>query len=328
MKSACTYRRAAVGALGLCLSAALHAQSALPAESECELRIATGPETGVYTRLGRDINAVCGKVVKTCVVPTKGGLQNLSMLSASEADIGFAQVDLLAELGRGGDPSIRQLQAVMPMHTNLLHLVTLKRGSKVPRFKITGDMMLPGLTETKVFSKFSDLRNAQVALVGSAVLMGQSLDKQLGYAMSFVEANNEDEAFGLLRAGKVQAVFLTGGWPYRPITAQDSNGDLMLATSDVSVVSPLVTVKRNYPNLGAYGHSFIAAPNLLLTRPFKAGGEKSRQLDALRRCITSHMDELQEGAYSNVWQEIKDTSDTMGVPVFRGNESSKVLTRK
>ena len=327
MKSACIYRQAAVGTLGLCLSAALSAQSAPPAESECGLRIATGPDTGVYTRLARDISAVCGKAVKLCAIPTKGGLQNLTMLSASEADIGFAQVDLLAELGRGGDPSIRQLQAIMPMHSNLLHAVTLKRGSKLPRFKFTGDMKLPGLTETKVFSKFSDLRNAQVALVGSAVLMGQSLDKQLGYSMSFVEANNEDEAYGLLRSGKVQAVFLTGGWPYRPITSQDANGDLMLATSDVTVVSPLLTVKRNYPNLGAYGHSFIAAPNLLLTRPFKLGGEKSRQVEALRRCIASHMDELQEGAYSNVWQEIKNTSDTMGVTIFQGTESSKVLSR-
>ncbi len=327
MKSSSVFRQAALGAMGLCLAAALHAQSAPPAESDCGLRIATGPETGVYSRLARDISAVCGKAVKLCAVPTKGGLQNLTMLSASEADVGFAQLDLLAELGRGGDPSIRQLQAVMPMHTNLLHVVTLKRGSKLPRFKITGDMKLPGLTETKVFSKFSDLRNAEVALVGSAVLMGQSLDRQLGYAMSFVEANSEEEAFGLLRAGKVQAAFLTGGWPYKPITSQDSNGEFMLATSDVTVVSPLVTVKRNYPNLGAYGLSFIAAPNLMLTRPFKPGGEKSRQVETLRRCITSHMDELQEGAYSNVWQEIKDTSDTMGVTVFRGTETGKVLTR-
>jgi hypothetical protein len=294
--------------------------------------MATGPEGGVYARLARDIQTVCGKTVNVCAVNSKGGLQNLTMLSSSEADVGFVQVDNLTELGRLGNPSIQQLQAVMPMHANLLHIVTLKRGSRLSRLEMLGSVWggskdMPGLGETRVFSKFSDLRKMQVAVAGSAVYSVQILDAQLGYGMTFVEATTDDEALALLRSDKVQAAFLTGGWPYKSISKQPGNSDLMLAITDVSVPPPLAMVKRDYPNLAAYGLHFIAAPNLLLTRPFKTGGDKSRYVDTLRRCIKSHMDELQEGDYSPAWQEIKDASDTMGVALFRGVESVKVPTK-
>jgi len=54
---------------------------------------------------------------------------------------------------------------------------------------------------------FSDLRGARAALVGSAVLMGRSLDRQLRYGMTFVEEDSESEAFSLLLNHRVQADF-------------------------------------------------------------------------------------------------------------------------
>ncbi len=333
MKTKPLFRRIVGITLGLCLpvslTGSLHAQ---PADASCVLRMATGPEGGVYARLARDIQAVCGKTVNVCAVPSKGGLQNLTMLSSSEADVGFAQVDILTELGRGGNPSIQKLQAVMPLHANLLHVVTLRRGSRLPRLDMLGNLWggskdMPGLGETKVFSKFSELRRMQVAVAGSAVLSGQTLNAQLGYNMTFVEAADDDEALALLRADKVQAAFLTGGWPYKSISKQPTNSDLLLAVTDINVPPPVAIVKRDYPNLAAYGVPFISAPNLLLTRPFKTGGDKSRNVDTLRRCIKSHMDELQEGDYSPVWQEVKDTSDTMGVALFRSIEPVKGLSK-
>ena len=43
--------------------------------------------------------------------------------------------------------------------------------------------------------------------------MGQKLERQLGYGMRFLAADNDDEALALLRANQVQAVFTLGGWP-------------------------------------------------------------------------------------------------------------------
>ena len=75
--------------------------------------------------------------------------------------------------------------------------------------------------------------------------------------------------------------------------------------------------------------TFFAAPKLLISRPFKAGGEKNRRVETLRRCIKSRTDDLQGGDYSPVWQKFKDASYTMGVVISKGTvtEPTKVVCR-
>lgn len=312
---AVTFKKLAPVAL-LCATA--FGAGAQESTGECGLRIATGPKTGVYTLLATDIQKVCGSVTTMCQVPSTGGLQNLMALSASEADIGFSQLDLLQKMGREGDQNIAALQAVMPMHANLLHILTKGSGSKVD-----AKTYVPFSGTTKLFTKFSDLKNADVALVGSAQLLGGTLEKQTGYGMRFVAAETDDQAVSQLLAGNVQAVFTTGGWPYPAISRHAAASGLMLADFDLSAQAPFTVVKRNYVKLNAYNVNFLAAPNLLLTRPFKPNGEKGKLVNALQGCILSHLDELQEGAYHAVWKEIKNPLDTLGVPRWDGPKGSQ-----
>lgn len=73
----------------------------------------------------------------------------------------------------------------------------------------------------------------------------------------------------------------------------------------------------------------FTVPNLFVTRPFKAGREKNRRVETLRRGSKSRMDDLQEGDCRPVWQEFKDASDTMGVEMSKGTvtEPTKVVSR-
>ena len=287
--------------------------SAQESTGECGLRIATGPKTGVYTLLANDIQKVCGNVTTLCQVPSTGGLQNLMALSASEADIGFTQLDVLQKMGREGDQNIAALQAIMPMHANLLHILTKSGGSK-----IDGSSIWPLPATIKTFAKFSDLKGAQVALVGSAQLLGATLEKQTGYGMRFVAADTDDQAVAQLLAGHIQAVFTTGGWPYPAVSKHAATSGLMLADYDLSAQAPFAVVKRNYVKLNAFNMHFLAAPNLLVTRPFRPSGEKGKLVNALQSCILSHLDELQEGAYHAVWKEIRNPLDTLGVARWEG----------
>lgn len=93
---------------------------------EGSMHIATGSEAGGCTRLARDIKAVSGEVANGYRVRSIGGLQNLTMLCASEADTGFAQVDWLTNPVLSGDANVQQLLAPMPMDASLLHVVTLQ----------------------------------------------------------------------------------------------------------------------------------------------------------------------------------------------------------
>lgn len=296
--------------------------AAQDASPERGLRIATGPKTGVYTQLARDIQKICGSVANLTPVATTGGLQNLMALSASEVDIGFAQLDLLQQLGKDGDHNIQDLQAIMPMHANLLHVITRKEGSKVGASTLN-----PFSGTIKVYRKFSELKEAQVALVGSAQLLGQSLEKQLAYGMRFIAAESDDQAITMLQSNQVQAVFTTGGWPYPAVSRHNSSSGLMLAEYDLPAQPPFAIVKHNYQSLGAYNLNFLAAPNLLVTRPFKPTGEKGKQVAALQSCIISHLDDLQEGDYNKVWQEIKNPTDTLGMVPFPRSPSAPKTKR-
>jgi TRAP-type uncharacterized transport system substrate-binding protein len=302
---------------------AAHAALAQEDAADCALRIGSGPKGGVYELVVRDIQTVCGNEVSVCAVPSAGGLQNLMKLSASEADLGISQLDTLQEMARGGDENLRNLQAVMPLHGNLLHVLALREGSKL---KGSG---LGLFGETRQIRKFSDLKGVRVALVGSAQLLGQTLNNQLGYEMEFVVADNDDQALKLLQANKVQAIFTSGGWPMPNITRYEHGSGLVLVEYDLSAHPPFVAVKRNYQNMGAFNFSFLAAPNLLLTRPFKPAGDMGKKVAILQSCLLRNLERLQEGRFSAAWKEIKSPTDTLGIARFTradGQKSARVST--
>ncbi len=293
--------------------------------TDCSLRIGSGPNGKIYELMVQDIQRVCGAEVSVCSIPSVGGLPNLMMLSASQAELGIVQLDTLTQMAMGGDENIAALQAVMPLHTNLLHILSLRTGAKVGTIRI-GDTDVPWTGEVKVFKKFSDLRGARVAVVGSTQLLGQTLNHQTGYDMEFLIAESDDQAIKMLRDNQVQAVFTDGGWPLPSISRHLPASGLMLVEYDLPVNAPFVAVKRNYENLDAFNFSFLGIPNLLITRPFRSTGELGKRVATLQRCLLSHIDDLQEGRYQAGWKEIKNPMDTLGVVRF-GNNSQKTVSR-
>lgn len=282
------------------------------------LRIGSGPQGKVYELLVRDMQTVCGNEVTIVNVPSIGGIPNLMMLSASQAELGIVQLDTLTEIGRDGDENIRNLQAVMPLHINLLHILSLKEGSKV------GETRMPFSGELRIIRKFSDLKNVKVAVVGSTMLLGQKLNSQLGYGMDLRVAESDDDALKMLKSNQVQAIFTDGGWPLPSIARHKSDSGLTLVEYDVQAQPPFSIVKRNYQNLSAFNLPFLGSPNLLVTRPFKPNGEMGRRVAALQSCLLRHLDELQEGHFHAAWKEIKNPVDTLGIPRFGKGEASKV----
>lgn len=291
--------------------------------SDCTLRIGSGPRGKIYELMVQDIQNVCAAEVSVCSVPSIGGLPNLMMLSANQVELGIVQLDTLKQMANGGDENIAALQAVIPLHTNLLHILSLRAGSKVGITRI-GDTVVPWTGEVKVLSKFSDLRGAKIAVVGSTQLLGQTLNKQTGYAMEFLIAESDDEAIKMLRANQVQAIFTDGGWPLPSISRHQPSSGLMLVEYDLLAKEPFTLVKRNYENLDAFNFAFLGIPNLLVTRPFKTTGEMGKHVAALQRCLLKHLDELQEGRYQAGWKEIKNPQLTFGVTRF-GKSTSRLV---
>jgi TRAP-type uncharacterized transport system substrate-binding protein len=285
------------------------------------LRIGSGPDGKVYQLLVQDMRSVCGNQVQITNVPSVGGIPNLMKLSANEVDLGIVQLDTLLALGKDGDENIQNFQAVMPLHTNLLHIVSLRTGYTVGEIS---DSILPwnkkDTREIRRVDKFSELKGLTVATVGSTILLGQRLNTMLGYGMRLVKAENDDEAVKWLREGRVHAYFTDGGWPLPSVARYKSDSGLQVVSFDLPAPDQYLIVKRNYENLGAFKIQFLGSPNLLVTRPFKPNGEIGRKVASLQSCLIKNLENLQEGRYQAAWKEIKNPTNTLGITRFPGTK--------
>jgi hypothetical protein len=313
------------GAAATLLLSALPAIAAPDASQLCNLRVASGPTGKVYEQIVRDMRAACGHVASLCTLNTQGGLPNLQMLSANEAELGLVQIDLLTKL-KESDVNVATLKAVMPLHANLLHAITLAAGSKVDVWTLPWiGSKVPFTGDKVVFTKYSQLRGRTVALVGSAQLTAQMLEEHKRLDLVFVPVDSDELALKLLRGGDVQAVLTLAGWPM-PILAREGGGsDLRLADFDVAASKPYQVVKRNYQNLGVLNLGMLAVPNLLMARPFNASGRQGQWVSALQACLVRQLDELKDGRYQAAWKEIGDPADTQGWPRW---ESGTLAPRK
>lgn len=290
-----------------------HAQDT-QAEPGDGLRIATGKKGKGYSKLFSDIRAVCGNQVAITEVETEGGLQNLTTLAANQAELGFVQLDTLQDM-KGSDENIGTLLAIMPLNANLLHIVARSDGYSYQGPKRMGGMFA-GETINVSVDKFSDLKNLPVAVVGSARALGRVLDRRFVMNMRFVDVDTDEQALAKLKSGEVAGMLSTSGWPSGPIQKLKRDSNSKLLPFDLAMQPPYQLMKKNYENLDTFNHGFLAAPNLLVTRPFSNTGANGKAAATLQACIQKNLRTLQEGKFEPAWAEVKNISDTYGWPRF------------
>lgn len=295
---------AAFAALALPVFAA-PAADAPPADCN-GIAVATGPAGKGYSMLFRDMQKVCGGVVKMCEVKTTGGLDNLNALSTKEADIGFVQVDTWNTM-KNGDDGIAALQYMFPTNYNFLHVLVNANGQYQPDTSTMGKLMKRG--STVYVNKFTDLRGKTVAVVGSAALLGRQLDKQLGYGMRFVDAPNDKAAIDMVKTGQVAAMLTVSGWPSGVVNSLSQSDNITMVPFDAPIGEPYKVKPLNYKSIAVYNSNTLGVPNALVTRPFT--GPRAQQVAALRSCILNNLTELKEGKYQPAWNEV-NPSGTVG----------------
>lgn len=295
----------AVASLGAYAAPAADAPAA-----DCEgLKFATGPKGKGYSTLFADIQKVSNGKLALCELNTTGGLDNLNALSTKDADVGIVQIDTWTDM-KGGDDNVAALQAVMPLNSNYLHVVTSVngiQGAKKYGF-IKGDI--------KIINRFSDLRGQPVAVVGSAQLLGRRLDKMLGYNMQFVDVKTDADAFAMVKNGQVAAAFTVSGWPSGTVKQLSQNDGLTLVPFDAPIGDPYKVKALNYKNIAVYNNNSLAVQNVLVTRAFT--GQRQANVTALQNTITKNLTELKEGNYQPAWNEVNPNATVNGMTKFKG----------
>jgi TRAP-type uncharacterized transport system substrate-binding protein len=308
--------RSAVVAFAFAMSTCLPvtAQPAAAAPSTVQLRIATGKPGKGFSKVFADIRNVCGAAVPLVEVETEGGLQNLTALAANKADLGFVQVDTFAAM-QDSDASIANLQTLMPMNTNLLHVIARTIGYELPQNGILGKLMS---RQSIVVRSFGELKGLPVAVVGSARALARELDRMHGLGLQFIDVATDDDGLAKLKRGEVAALLSTSGWPSGPVQALRRSDGLHLVRYDQKVQEPYLISIRNYENIDSFRHSFLGVPNALLTRPFTPNGAYGKAVATLRDCIRKNLVTLREGPYEPMWQEVKADLPTVGAVRAQG----------
>lgn len=269
--------------------------------AECDgVKIATGPKGKGYSNMFADIKKIVGNKVQVCEVNTTGGLDNLNTLSTKEADIGFVQVDTWKTM-KAGDDNVAQLQSLVVLNYNFLHVVTNAAGFGVQGEKKFGGLM-KGDVKQVVINGFSDLRGQRVAAVGSAQLLVRQLDKQLGFGMQVVDVKDDNAAFEMVKNGQAAAAMTVSGWPSGTVKALTQQSGLTLVPFNVSVGEPYKVKPLNYKNLAVYNNNSLAIQNVLVTRPFS--GQRAANVAAVQAAIIQNLNELKEGNYQPGWNEV------------------------
>ena len=308
--------------LGFCLQYSAYATPSGAGNAPgCEgLKVATGPVGKGYSKMFADVVKVCGDQVSLCEVPTGGGLDNLNSMAVKEAQVGFVQLDTYAGM-KGGDENVSSLQAVAGMNYNYLHVVALANGFKVQGEKKWG--LLKGDVTTVTIQRFSDLANTRVALVGSAQLLGRTLNTQLRFKMQIIDVESDAKAFEMVRTGAVAAAMSVSGWPSGPVSGLPASSGLTLIPFDAPIQAPYVVRPVSYKNLGVYNNNLLAVPNVLLTRPFT--GDAAMQVSKLKACLAEKLVDLKEGSYQPGWNEIKSLDTTYDIPKFVGKPAGNTV---
>ncbi|MEU4159005.1 TAXI family TRAP transporter solute-binding subunit [Actinoplanes sp. NPDC026670] len=218
-----------------------------------QVRIATGSPTAVYYAIGTAFAGIVDRELPgtdASVLATAASKANMDLVARGEAEVGFAQSDVLVT---GGAPA-PGLVALARVYDDLLHLV------------VRADSPIKGLAGLKgkrvsVGATGSGTTVTVGRLLSVAGMAGTVQRRDLGL----------DDSIRALERGEIDAFFFSGGLPVtgikrlatgigiRIVDLSEWAGELRKAYSDVYVVRDVPTSAYSLPPVAT-----IAVPNLLV----------------------------------------------------------------
>lgn len=292
------------------------------------LTVATGPTKKGYSNLFANINAVCGKTVPLEELNTGGGLDNLGEMATKKAELGIVQVDVFQGMEKTDD-AIGRLKGLMSLNYNLLHIVVNANGFQVK----TGAMICDGreilgactgerkpVYSQVVVKSEMDLKGLTVGAVGSAQLVVRKLlNDRLKLNVQVKDIEKDVDAFNMLKAGTIHAVLTVAAAPHGLLKDFKQTDGLSLAAWTSAPGSSYKIIKKNYKNLGVFGVPFLAAPNLMMTRPVDPNSEVGMKITALRQCMQKNIGALKEGkTYEASWEDVSALTPPDDISAWSG----------
>ncbi len=212
------------------------------------IRLATGVASGEYHALGAGLAEQMNAETPTVHVrPSEGSLDNLSLVAGGAVEAAFAQNDVayMATRGEGmfeGAEPMGGLRALCSIYPEALQLVTRRDAGIASVGDLAGRSVDMGPEDSGIRI------NAEQVLTAAGLTVDQ-LDR--------VQGKPVDVALDDLVAGTVDAVFVTGVYPFHEIAAHSARSPLVLVQLSEDEVGtlwqnapfmlPLTVPGRTYP---------------------------------------------------------------------------------
>lgn len=325
------------------LAAEARKKSAEPAPPA--IGMVTGPKTGTYIAIGRDIARVAeGKNIVLDVKPSGGSIDNIKRINSREnAALGIVQSDVLGFLSRSKSPDSMKMAAnlrmVLPLYNEEVHVLA-KRGIK----------------------SFKDLDGKVIAIgeEGSGhMLTAVNLLAMMDVAPAKIQKVSPPEGAFSVLSGEADAMIFVGGKPVRLFKNLEDlkNGNdgrfadklkdvHFLPLNDPRMLEEYKPAKLTAEDYGFISESVptVAVTAVLVAHDFAAGGSYSsarcKQLKTLVDTIRAQHEWLKANGHPK-WKEVDVDAD---LPIWRkdscawpeaegkreslGNDLLKVIEKK
>jgi TRAP transporter TAXI family solute receptor len=263
------------------------------AASKLRLSVATGGTGGVFYPYGGGIARVLSKHVEGMQVTaevTGGSVDNVKLVGAGEADIGFSTIDSAVDgikgLGAYKDTGPQKIAVIAVLYDSFVHVVT-RADSKI--------------------TKVAQMKGKRVS-VGSAGSSTESIADRLLEAaglnpMKDVVRDNlgVSESVAALKDGKIDAMFWIGGLPTSAITDLVTTGNIKVAFVPAGDLLPKLNAK--YPDLyrsftlpkGVYAGTPADVPGVGVANILFVGADmKAETVEKILKGIFDNLAEVQK----------------------------------
>jgi TRAP-type uncharacterized transport system substrate-binding protein len=263
------------------------------------LIVSTGDPSGTYVRFFNEMTKVCPQPALQGIT-SKGSLENLERLENNQANLAFAQIDVLyAKKLIEHDPAVEQVRTFLILYLEEVHI------------------LIPSSSASSIHV-FSDLAGKRVGTYG-----GGSITSRILFGTTKVQPASLQDLPGPTEAVRalgdtIDAVIGVGGKPLPWVAALNANYKLVQFDMYEQVKNIYFPGRLEYSNLGqVVPIGTIGVPALLITRDYKTP-EITKPLLQLRGCIVKNLEALRETVGNHPkWGQV-DPTVRGGWPYFGG----------
>ncbi len=289
----------------------LFAQAAAPAEKLMQLRVATGPSSGVFTKFFANITKVAPELdlVET---QTAGASENLGKCLKLEDELCFMQADYLWAAWKleGRDEVYENIRTVLPLYAGAIHMVA------------TDDAI----------QKFSDFAGKRIGTFGGGAVTLRVMMAKANITASVTNFSKEDRPevvmMNALREHKIDVAIGIGGEPVPWVATVNTDKGMKIPgahlvrydrwndVKDLAVGQEKGFYKLrtlDYSNMPGTAQSLSVVSLLVSARNWGPNAPETKAIQALYRSVVTQLPRLKDRrideSFHPAWIEVSPMRD-------------------